>query len=109
MDNKTFEKIVKNRLEQCEETLNIKGNEYSNESDRLHNFKDAAKFLGCSPEKALLGMFVKHLVSVKDIIENINIWQDTGYIPDEKLIAEKFGDTINYILLLEALIEERRK
>jgi hypothetical protein len=108
MDNDTFLEIVKNRLDYCEKILNIKGEEYSGDVDRLHNFKEAAKFLGCSSEKALLGMWIKHLVSIKDIIENIDRLNNTGYVPDDKLIDEKFGDAINYILLLEGLIKERR-
>jgi len=60
----------------------------------------ASIILNTTPEKALLGMFMKHFVSVLDLIECPE--KATNYLIDEKL-----GDMINYCILLEACFRER--
>ncbi|MDA3807739.1 MAG: hypothetical protein PF440_07485 [Thiomicrorhabdus sp.] len=100
MKPEQFNKVVKNRLAACEAVLCKKAEEYASDTDRLHNFKRAAAMTETTPEKALEGMWVKHLVSVQDLIN-----QPSKATPE--LLAEKMGDTINYVLLLEALLTER--
>jgi len=99
-----FYSIVVDRMAKIEKVLNKKELEYSKDDDRLYNFKRAARILNCTPEKALLGHLSKHLVSLLDIIENIK-----DYSKDEVkwICDERITDTINYLLLLEALIKER--
>lgn len=53
MNSKDFEALVDNRFKECRETLFIKGKEYSSDTDRLHNFKTAARVDGITPEEAL--------------------------------------------------------
>jgi len=103
MDRKTLEKIIDNRLAVCKDTLINKSNGYSRNADMFHNFKVAAAMTGTTPEKALQGMWVKHIVSVFDIINDC-----PDRIPSKDVLAEKIGDFINYALLLEGMIEERR-
>jgi len=106
MNNKEFEKILNKRIESIKATLSKKGDEYSgNSKDRFYNFKRAAQITGESPEQALWGMALKHLVSVIDIIEKINGKKE---YPSDNLLNEKFGDLINYIVLLEAMIKENK-
>lgn len=105
MKSDNFMEMVKDRLFHCEYVLSPKGQEYARNGDRLHNFKDAGKLQGMTPEKALQGMWFKHVISILDIISDI----DRGILPSEELINEKFTDVINYPLLLEALIKERIK
>ena len=105
MNAKDFDKIVGARLNWCEKTLCAKGDEYAREGDRLWNFKVAARKLNCHPAEALAGMMVKHTVSVDDIIDGLA----RGIVPPKELVAEKIGDSINYLLLLEGLIEEERQ
>lgn len=100
-----FEELVEARIGKCAQTLDLKAGEYAADSDRLHNFKVAGALQGCSPERALLGMWTKHIVSVVDIVREI----EDGKLPTEQLIHEKLTDVINYAYLLEALIEERRR
>jgi hypothetical protein len=50
-------------------------------------------------------MMVKHTVSVDDIIDGLS----KGIVPPKELVAEKIGDSIDYLLLLEGLIEEERR
>lgn len=102
MNHSEFDRIVEECIARCVKTLDIKGEEYSTD-DRLHNFKEAAHLLGCTPERALLGMWAKHIVSVGDIVRDI----EAGKLPPEDLVHEKLTDVMNYAMLLEALINER--
>ncbi len=103
MTSAEFKKIVHARFEKC---INLmfgeKDHEYSRDNDKLYNFKRAGEILRCSSSKALLGMLSKHLVSIIDIVEDI----EEGRIPNQKILDEKCGDTINYIVLLQAILEE---
>ena len=101
MNGETFERISKQQIEKCFDTLNAKATEYSAGQDRLHNFKLAAELQQCNPKKALAGMMVKHVVSVFDMCMSEQIFPST-------LWDEKINDTINYLLLLKALeLEEK--
>ena len=104
MNAKDFDKIVSNRMKWCEQTLLAKGEEYSREGDRLWNFKSAGRKRNKHPAEALLDMKVKHDVSVDDIVDGLK----KNIVPPKEFIAEKIGDSINYLLLLEGLIEEAR-
>jgi hypothetical protein len=107
MKTKDFDIVVNHRLEQCKKVLIEKAKEYAKgDDDRMHNFNRAAQITGESREKALFGFFLKHLVSVMDIIDDIN--NDPKYIPNRALVEEKIGDAVNYLLLLEASIEDKR-
>lgn len=97
MTNSQFNKILESRIKRIKQTLNKKAGEYAR-NDRLYNFKRASEIQRNKPEQALMGMFMKHLVSVIDIIE-------TGDYTTE-LINEKIGDSINYLILLEAILKE---
>lgn len=104
MTPQQFDELVNDRMAWCRETLCAKGEEYSRDGDRLWNFKVAGRKLGCHPAQALAGMMTKHVVSVDDIIDGLA----KGVVPPRELVAEKIGDSINYLLLLEGLIEEGR-
>lgn len=105
MNNNDFENVLRDRIEKIILTLQLKAGEYSRDCDRLHNFNAAGAMLRITPEKALLGMLSKHLVSVVDLVDGID------YLNQEKaeyLINEKIGDSINYLILLEALLLEKK-
>ena len=80
-----------------------KNDEYSRNNDKLHNFKVAGRILNQTPEQALVGMWLKHLVSVFDIVD------DLPNLPPDETLNEKITDSINYLVLLEALIKERKR
>lgn len=102
MESAEFQKIVEARVGKCLGTLTVKATEYT-KGDRLHNFKKAAEVLRTTKEKALLGFATKHLISVIDIVEDLErgVWV-TGPVWDEKI-----GDLINYLLLLDACWHDR--
>lgn len=104
MDYITFNTIVGQRFDHCNRVLTEKGEEYSREGDRLWNFKRASAKQGNTPAEALMGMKVKHDVSVDDMVDALK----RGVVPSKEAVAEKIGDSINYLLLLEGLIEEAR-
>jgi hypothetical protein len=101
-----FEKILDRRLELTKQVLAKKRKEYAgDDGDRLHNFNRAAAMLGVSREKALLGMWTKHIVSILDIVDGLS----PVNVPTMELIEEKVGDAVNYLILLEAMLKERAK
>jgi len=102
MNSKDFDAVVEQRLEKIRALLIRKGAEYAYGGDRLSNFKRAAAVQQCTPERALVGMLTKHIVSILDIIDNIET-----KCPSIDLTEEKIGDYVNYGILLEALIKER--
>lgn len=101
MNAKDFYKIIEDRLDKCKEVLCCKAAEYATE-DRLHNFKVAAQLQGVTPMTALAGMMCKHTVSVYDLIRE----HEQGKEISRAMWDEKIGDSINYLLLLTALIED---
>jgi len=99
MRTDVFQQLLERRIGKIQETLSSKAKEYATE-DRLHNFKQAASINSVSQKMALWGMSTKHLVSVIDMVDGVQV-------PTKHKIDEKIGDLINYLILLEAaLIEE---
>jgi hypothetical protein len=105
MTHAEFSHLLKQRMELMQAVLDIKAGEYASNGDRLHNFKAAADMLGTTPEKALLGMLAKHLVSVIDMVNGLQRGNPSGH--PRAVWAEKIGDSVNYLCLLEGLVEER--
>ena len=97
MKPENFEIVVDTQLARCRSVLCDKAKEYATE-DRLHNFKVAGALQNCRPQEALAGMMAKHVVSVYDMARG-------GAYPLE-LWDEKITDSINYLLLLAALVRE---
>lgn len=101
-----FKALCGRRLDACTALMyGTKNKEYARNDDKLHNFKRAADMIGVTPEQALVGMWTKHLVSILDIVNDL---ASGAPVPDPNIIGEKFNDSHNYQLMLEALIEERR-
>ena len=99
MNTADFERIVSEQIELSTSVLCNKAIEYATQ-DRLHNFKVAAGIQDCTPIQALAGMMAKHTVSVYDMC---NIGDNYPL----ELWSEKITDSINYLILLRALVEEK--
>ena len=105
MTNEEFEIVLNERLADTKQRLASKAGEYASGNNRMHNFEASGRMNDESREKALWGMMSKQIVAVKDMvdmvenddIDNIELFQ----------IDEKIGDTINYLILLEAMLIER--
>lgn len=103
MQKSKFDAILFKTLSKVEATLAHKGAEYADDSDVFRNFVKAARKRGISREQALMGMLMKHIVSVDDMVDKVSPYT-------EELIEEKIGDVLSYYILLKAmLIENCRK
>lgn len=100
MKSVQFTEVFEQQVERCREVLVKKAEEYATDVDRLHNFKAAAGFNSTTPQVALWGMLTKHLVSLSDMI-------NSGEKYSRELWQEKIGDSLNYLFLLNALVEEQ--
>ena len=105
MNFENFDAVVENRIKSIKSVLTSKSKEYASDKDRLHNFKVAARIKNESNEKALWGMAVKHLVSVIDMIDEV---EENKFNRSIEYVEEKIGDLQNYLILLEALLKERK-
>lgn len=96
-----FNASVSKQLEYCKSLLIQKGAEYAPnaEIDRLASFKVAGTLQDISSKEALCGMLAKHVVSVYEMC------RAGEQYPLEKW-TEKITDTINYMLILKAMVED---
>lgn len=103
MDRKELTKIFFNQKEVCQELLVEKAKEYAT-SDRLHNFRTAAELTDSSMADALLGMMLKHTISIYDLCN------EKVYVAKKRPIElwnEKITDHINYLILLLAVLSDK--
>lgn len=100
MDRTRFNEIVKETLQQVDEILIKKGKEYSGNVDVFKNFRIAAVADESTPEEALWGMYMKHWVSIRQIVKD-------GELPSKELLNEKILDSIAYMILLKGIIIEQ--
>lgn len=98
MRSNEFDEILFDTQTYMRTLLSGKAEEYASE-DRLYNFKRAGEIDHCTPQRALWGMFLKHLVSVIDLVD--------GRVPlTKERVDEKIGDSLNYFVLLKAILYE---
>lgn len=101
MTTQKLEKVCSAQWERCQQLLQVKGQEYAGGAvDRLSAFRTAGALQGVSAKQALAGMFAKHVVSIFDMCAG-GIYSDARW-------NEKITDSINYLLLLQALVTEER-
>lgn len=98
MTAKEFNINLAEIFDKCFIILNEKSKEYAPNNDRLEHFKEAGKMQGLSSKEALWGMLQKHLTSICTMCRMNSVPEDRW---DEKLI-----DSINYLILLYALVKE---
>ena len=104
MTQTQFEALFNEQVERERRLLIAKNREYASGKDKLYNFKRAAEILRKTPETALWGMLMKHLVSIQDIVEGVE--RGCTSIARE-VLDEKITDARNYLLLLQGLMYER--
>jgi len=102
MNQQEFNQILESRIQKMRDTLSSKASEYAR-GDRLSNFKVGAIPLKISPEKYLISLWMKHVISICDFVNDL----ENGSIAKPELWNEKIGDATNYLVLLDALIMER--
>lgn len=105
MKEEDLKKIMEKQFERCMVVMLGKSIEYTEGSDdKLEHFRAAAALMGVTPEAALMGMMSKHLVSVADMCMDK---RGSGAYSMARW-DEKITDSINYLLLLRAIVEETR-
>lgn len=106
LNTKQLEEVIDAQLDNCRNVLLQKGNEYApasqedNDEDRLKHFEKAASIMNTTRKRALFNLMSKHLISISDLTAE----EDTEY--PISLWEEKITDTINYLLLLKAIVIE---
>lgn len=98
-----FDDVVDARLRKTRELLLHKGKEYIRDDNPFHNFDRGAEMLRCTPERYLINLVSKQIISLLDMINDI----DKGIMPTEAMIDEKTGDVGVYNILLEGLLKRR--
>ena len=101
-----FKEIIESRIEKIRAVLSEKKGEYSDFSSSYHNFDEAAKLFNISPEEALVGLWIKHMTPVFDMVNKMSL---ENFAPPDALFDEKIGDAINYLILLEGMIKRRKE
>lgn len=102
MDHKKFSEVLKSRIVKTEKVLDSKAKEYSR-GDRFSNFKKASPAMGCTPEQACVAFWMKHVISINDLVNDLK----EGKVAPAEVWDEKIGDAINYLILLDGLVQER--
>lgn len=97
MNHEDFDNLVNQRIDKMQYILCKKSKEYSQDGDKLYNFKEGAEIAGQDPKQYLWSLATKHLLCVRDMCDN-----KLG----SEYTDEKIGDAINYLVLLEALLKE---
>ena len=103
MDNSMFDKVFSEVMDECEAILINRNTQYASDSDRLHNFYQAAHKLRTSAVQACNSMRAKQDIALDDLVHNYTKYGNRAY-PD--LWKEKILDDINYLILLYALCRE---
>jgi hypothetical protein len=102
MTREDFSRRVEKRIDLVRQTLLTKHKEYAKDDNVFRNFDEAAGGLSLHSTSAevLWSYMTKHLVSIKDIVsDNVPV--------KNEVVSEKIGDVINYLILLEAMLNER--
>jgi hypothetical protein len=102
MTREDFSKRMEKRIDLIRQTLLTKHKEYAKDDNVFRNFDEAAGgfSLHSTSAEVLWSYMTKHLVSIKDIVsDNVPV--------DNAVVSEKIGDVINYLILLEAMLNEK--
>ena len=99
MNTPDFNVIVGDQVERIKNVLVKKAAEYNLDTDRLSVFKHAAALSEETPEQALYGFMLKHIISITDMINSKETYS-------EELWNEKITDICNYLILLQGLLKD---
>lgn len=94
-----FKGILDAQIKRVQDILVVKTEEYAADEDQLHNIRQAALLKGESLPEAVIGMMVKHTVSIFSMVKSGKPF------PEEKW-DEKLTDHIVWLVLLKASLTE---
>lgn len=99
--NRTIDKAIR----RIRDVLSKKASEYATDINPYHNFDEGLKLsFHDQPEKVAWEYMTKHMRSIMDIIDK----SGNGESVSRELICEKFGDAINYLILIEGMLYRRQ-
>tara|TARA_R110000824_G_scaffold197053_5_gene380396 strand:- start:2993 stop:3319 length:327 start_codon:yes stop_codon:yes gene_type:complete len=103
MELNKFQLLLKGIFNRTESTFNKKKHEYAHNQDVFKSLKNGVGFsFHDEPEQVAYEYLCKHLESIQSILKKLP--EET---PRYELINEKFGDAINYLIIIEGLLKER--
>lgn len=102
MTREDFSNRVEKRIDLVRQSLLTKHKEYAKDDNVFRNFDEAAGgfSLHSTSAEVLWSYMTKHLVSIKDIVAD-------NKPVDPTVVSEKIGDVINYLILLEAMLNQQ--
>ena len=92
---------VQETFNECMEILRAKQHDYATKEDALQNFR-YAELVSVGPQKAVLVRIAEKLSRVSNLLD-----QEEA-VKDEK-IEDTIRDMVNYMAILKAMLEEKRK
>lgn len=105
MQRKEFQQVVEKRLNLIQSVLASKGAEYSPDDNPFHNFDNATGLsFHKNRTKVAWEFMVKHLQSIKDMLDK----DEKGLTNSEAHIEEKIGDAVNYLILIEGMLKDKK-
>lgn len=101
MKAEVFNEVVQEQTESIKSTLLKKAAEYATADDRFHNFNEGAQEVKLDRLKYAEALMQKHITSIRDLI---NGWETCK--KPQTFLDEKFGDAINYLVLIKGMMLE---
>lgn len=104
MKRTIFNAHVERVFDRSKNVIVKKNQEYANEENVFHNFDNSIGISLHDTNVAVAWEFMtKHIQSIKDIVTSVEEDKIKPSITPE-LLNEKFGDAINYLIFIEAMI-----
>ena len=108
MNREEFGHFVEYAFERSKKVLIKKGDEYARDENAFHVFQNATGISLHNVDTSVAWeMAVKHLQSIKDILREVE-YNNLSKL-SEHILDEKFGDAINYFVLIEGMLREKIK
>ena len=98
-----FEQHYQHLSKLVEGMLIKKRAEYATEEDRISNFKQMCSLTHHSPAENAANYWLKHISSTYDICVNAS----QGILPTQERLEEKITDSIAYLYLIYACLQEQ--
>ena len=110
MNREEFERLLQESVGREQSLLTAKRSEYAEDEDILENFRWVALAEGRSPEEYCMTLFLKHVQGlVKAIQTGRYFWGWVNLEDGQEGLKQRISDGRNYLMLLEAILEERHK
>jgi len=107
VENKDFLERAEKQFQYCLVTMKTKGLEYmAGDNDRFSNFKRIARKYGVPTELVCAIYMEKHLDSITNFIKQRCKGGKVKDIIATEPISGRIGDAINYLALIDGIIEE---